>query len=144
MSEPVPASASLTSRWQTLVKMDSERATHLLELVYYSLLYAGVGMIAGSALDQLFPPLNSKIETQHLIWEIVGQTIVIVVCVFYIRKLVQLVPFFLNLSSNYELGSATEYQGEFVLGLIFISIQTSFLSKVAMLRDRLVAQFSSK
>ena len=74
--------------------------------------------------------------------EVLGQTIFLVICVFYVRKLVKAIPFLFYLPGKraYKPYLSTEFQGEIVIAIIFMTLQTNLIKKLDELSKRIVGE----
>jgi hypothetical protein len=143
------AARHFKERLASLMKMDEVRVMTLLEALQYSLLYALLGYLAGSGLDAVFPAFNEKKPIKDVVVEVIGQTLSFVLLIFFIRKIVKLVPFLfvLNWDLNgdgkvpkYRPYETTEYGGEITIALVLIASQMNLLRKIDLLSRALYAQ----
>ena len=119
---------------QKLFSMDSVRMMKLLELTQFSFLYLVVSLLTGIYLNKLFADADKKQTSSKIFAELIGQSILIVLAVFYIRKIVKIFPV-LHIG-KYQPYTTTEYEGEIMIGLIFVATQTKILDKVNILNKR--------
>lgn len=105
------------------------RALELAELVQYSVIYTVIFIIAGRLVDDLFPIPKTKDKFLILI-EIVLQTTMAVLVLFYLRLAIKMVPFILGDYDGYEPGETSEFEGEFCLGIIYIAVQFNLFNKI--------------
>lgn len=126
----------IESRFKSLTKFDFIRLYQLLEILQYSVLYAFVAGLAGLLLERIFPePDRSKSNYQILI-EVLLQCMLSALSVFYIRKIVKVVPFILEDSKYYKTHGVDEYNGEIMIAIVFVGIQKNLLTKIDILRER--------
>ena len=85
--------AHFISRVRKLFNMNSVRLNEITEIVQYVILYGIVTFYVGTWTNVIFPVFDPKKATWELMLEVLGQTIVLTIAVFYIRKLVKAVPF---------------------------------------------------
>lgn len=139
MSDIVKAE-SFSDRFSKLVRMDRVRVYRMIELAIFTVGYMVVGGLFGTMVDQMFPAFDAKISNEQLAKEILLQLIVIVISVFYLRKIVRLLPLgviFRALgASGYRSGETTETNGELIISLVFITMQPALVSKVLEARSR--------
>ena len=80
--------------------------------------------------------------------EIIFQIIALIIGAFYIRKIVKIMPFLFVI--NYDIDGdgripkyrpyqSTEFEGELMMGLVFIASQKNLLNKIDLISDRLYA-----
>ena len=143
------ASRHFKERLASLTTFDEVRLMTLLEAVQYSLLYGLLGYFVGSGLDAVFPEFNEKKPVSDVALEVMGQTLCFVVLIFYLRKIVKLVPFLfvINWDLNgdgkvpkYRPYETNEYAGEITIALVLIASQMNLLRKVDMLSRALYAR----
>jgi hypothetical protein len=74
--------------------------------------------------------------------EVLGETIFLAVCVFYIRKFVKAVPFLFYIPGKhtYHPYLSSEFNGEIVVSVIFITLQTNLIKKLEELSKRIVGE----
>ncbi len=122
----------MKGRWRTLVAFDDVRLMQVLELVQYSFLYFFVAFVAGSFLDNIFPDYNEKTEWWKVLFEVLGQGILLIIMAFYIRKIVKLVPFaFVLKGSSFKPYMTSEYHGDMMIGaIVFVAVQINLLRKI--------------
>ena len=152
MKETLPISPDVNSytyfmdRLQKLFNLNEVRIMELLEVVQYGALYLITTFIAGVSLDYLFPKYDAKKDTKRILAEVFLQSILLIISAFYVRKIVKLCPFMgvVNIDLNgdgripkYRPYESTEYMGEMMMSVIFISVQMNLLRKVNELSTRL-------
>jgi len=125
-------------RLHTLLQFDDVRIQEILESIQYCLGYLILGFILGSFIDSIFPDFDKKKETHNLMIEILLQAVLIVISVFYVRKIVKLMP---SLFSHHKSGQfrpyeTNEYSGEITISIILIGSQINFIRKIDLLSHR--------
>jgi hypothetical protein len=122
----------MRGRWRTLTSFDDVRIMQILELIQYSFLYFFVAFATGSVLDNLFPDYDEKTPWWRVLFEVLGQGMLLIVAAFYIRKLVKLVPFaFVLKGSNFKPYQTSEYHGDMMIGaIVFVAVQVNLLRKI--------------
>ncbi len=135
-------------RWNSLIRFDEIRLNEILESLQYGLGYLIVAFMTGIGLDYIFPQADENKETWKIYFEVLGQALALIIVAFYLRKLVKIVPFFLYYSGSgrptFRAHESSEYQGEFMMSVIFISVQDNLLKKVNILSDRLYNMITNK
>ena len=98
---------------------------HILETVQYGLLYMIAAFIGGVTLDFIFPPFSKSIELTKLIYEIMGQCTLLVLIVYVIRYGIKHIPILFPVASGsgYTPYKTNEFDGEMMMGLVFLSSQ---------------------
>jgi hypothetical protein len=96
----------------------------------------------GTWANAAFPAFDKTKSTVELMLEVLGQTIFLAICVFYIRKLVKTVPFLFYIPGKraYNPYLSTEFHGEIVVSVIFITLQTNLVKKLEELSKRIVGE----
>jgi hypothetical protein len=152
VSPDIGASKYFQERWSALTNLNEIRLTQIFEVIQYGLLYLGASFAVAVSIDYLFPKYEAEKSTRRLIGEIVLQVIVLLVAVFYMRKLVKLVPmlFIVNFDFDgdgriptYRSYESTEYMGDLVMYLVFIAVQRNLLFKITEISDRLQTAMSN-
>jgi len=131
----------VTLQFKKLVAIDKIRMHKLLFLVQYAVLYVLVGLLAGSLVDYCFPEYNPEKKNSEMIKEIVLQTSVIAVALFYARKIVLLCPYLFNFDNSFSHSHAQKMQGfhgTIVLAITFVATQTSYLKKIQHVSKNMV------
>jgi hypothetical protein len=134
--------AHFISRVRKLFNMNSVRLNEITEIVQYVILYGIVTFYIGTWTNVIFPVFDPKKATWELMLEVLGQTIVLTIAVFYIRKLVKAVPFLFYIPGRhaYRPYLSTEFHGEIVISIIFITLQTNLIKKLEELSKRIVGE----
>lgn len=120
-------------QFKKLVALDKIRMHKLMFLVQYAILYVLVGLGAGSLVDNIFPEYNPDKKNSEIIKEIVFQTAVNAVALFYARKVVMLCPYLFNFDNSFSHSHAQQmrgFHGTIMLTIAFIATQTSYLKKI--------------
>ena len=130
------------ARIRGLLRFDGTRATHLAEDLQYSMVYALPCLLLGSLIDAAVHPLypEEELNSWWLFWRAVGvlmmQTLLMVFCVFYIRKAAALVPTLVDLTGGRyvpHLNSA-EFLGGLTMAVFFVGAQTSMQEQTRRVR----------
>ena len=129
----------LDERIEKLVRFDTVRINELLELVQYTTLYGISSFFSGLGINALFPEYDKNRPTGRLILEVFGELCAVVIAIYYIRKLIKLVPFLLlfGANKNYVPYQTTEYDGEFTISLVFVAMQFRLIKKIGLLGERM-------
>lgn len=128
--------AHIQDRWESLITFDAIRIQNLLETLQYGLLYLIAGFLAGSFLDTLFPLAEEKKDTIEILGEVIAQSMLLIITIYYVRKLVKVVPFMFQFTKSYRPYGATEYSGEVMIAIVLIGSQFSLLKKIDILSRR--------
>ncbi len=136
----------IQERIRSLFLFNEVRIMELLETIQFGIGYLVVGFIAGTVLDYTFPSYKEDIETKTLFFEVLLQGILLAISVFYVRKIVKIMPFFFVLNADingdgkvdkYHPYMATEYSGEVMIALVVIGAQFNLIKKIDLLSRRL-------
>lgn len=136
----------IQERIRSLFLFNEVRVMELLETIQFGLGYLFVGFLAGTILDYSFPAYKENIETKQLFFEVLLQGILLAVAVFYVRKIVKIMPFMFVLNTDingdgkvekYHPYQATEYSGEVMIALVVIGAQFNLIKKIDLLSRRL-------
>lgn len=134
---PAPnAIEHIQDRLDSLVSLDSIRIQNILEILQYGLLYLVAGFLSGAFLDTCFPLADEKKDTTEIFGEVVGQSMLLILVIYYVRKLVKIVPFMFQFTKSYRPYGATEYSGEIMIAIVLIGSQFSLLKKIDILSRR--------
>ncbi len=111
----------------------------MLESVQYGVLYLFFAFLGGVGLDYIFPPFTEKIKTGELFREIMGQSLLLILTVFGIRYIVKGVPVVFPYPSgrNYVPYQTAEFNGEMMMGFVFLGSQLNLIRKIDLLASRL-------
>ena len=124
MEVPNDAKKYMKHHFDKLTVMDGTRLHQLLQTAQYSALYAILGGIAGTIVEHLMPEYDPESTPSQMIWEVIGQAVLIGVFIFYVRKLVKVFPYLFNNDPDYipyqKEYAVAEYHGDIVLFIAFI------------------------
>ena len=108
----------------------------LLESIQYGLGYFFVGFILGVLTDMLFPIYDPNKDELTVFTEITLQCILLIVVVFYCRKIVKLMPFLFAFTPKYRVHESDEYHGEIMIAVILIGVQINLIKKLDLLSKK--------
>lgn len=111
-----------------------------LESLQYGVLYLVAAFIGGVSLDFLFPHYDSEKSTEEVIREVVLQSLLLVLLVILIRYCVKKVPILFRYSSNYIPYRVPEFNGEMMMGFVFLGCQINLIQKIDLLATKLYNQ----
>lgn len=124
-----------------LTRFDQVRLMNISGSVMYGFLYIILFLIIGIFLHYIFPPVNNNISLLSLFGWILLQSFVIIICVFYSRKLIEAIPgpitFFPEYLKKLQgdgliLHGIDEYKGDMAASVVFIGTQYLLLEKIAL------------
>ncbi len=136
----------IQERIRSLFLFNEVRVMELLETVQFGIGYLVVGFLAGTVLDYSFPHYKEEIGTQELFFEVLLQGVLLAITVFYVRKIVKIMPFLFVLHSDlngdgridkYHPYLATEYSGEVMIAVVMLGAQFNLIKKLDLLSRRL-------
>lgn len=114
---------------ESLLRFDKIRLYKLAELSQYSILACFLAMFVGSKINKYLIPDYSETESVaekvvYLMWNL----ILIMVSLYYIRKIVFLVPYLFSFDSDYTVSRGGESLLGFSVGfaIVFGATQTNF------------------
>ena len=140
------AAEHFETQFKHLFDHDEARIMELLESIQYGLGYLFIGFLAGALADSMFPKYDETKDTFAVFVETVLHSMLLIVVVFYVRKIVKIMPFLfvINMDTNgdgkiakYHPYKATEYSGELMIALILVGSQLNLIKKVDLLSRRL-------
>lgn len=122
---------------ESLFATDKVRFMELLESIQYGFGYLIVGFFAGTVLDYSFPSFNEDTPALTVFLEVLLQSLLLIILVFYVRLLVKSMPslfdFHLGKQVRYVPYSASEYGGELMISLAVIGAQFHLIKKLDFL-----------
>ena len=140
------AAEHFETQFKHLFDHDEARIMELLESIQYGLGYLFIGFLAGALADSIFPKYDEAKDTFPVFVETVLHSMLLIIVVFYVRKIVKIMPFLfvINMDTNgdgkiakYHPYQATEYSGELMIALILVGSQLNLIKKVDLLSRRL-------
>lgn len=124
----------------------SSRALDIAESLQYGFLYMGAAFVGGVGLDFMFPRYSEETPTRTIILEVIAQCLSLVVLVYFIRSVIGRVPFLFHVpkGSSFTPYMTHEYEGEMMMGLIFLGVQLNLVYKLDKLARELYMYFFNK
>lgn len=115
------------------------RLYHILESLQYGILYLIAAFIGGVGLDFSFPHADKEKNTGVIFREVTFQCLLLILVVIFVRYCVKSVPILFPISpgSSYVPYQTPEFNGEMMMGLVFLSSQLNLLQKIDTLAHRL-------
>jgi len=124
------------------MRLDKVRFINIVGSIQYGILYSIIFFLVGIGIHLLFPPLLKGQSLLSLFYWIILQTIVLIIAIFYCRKLAEAIPGILSFFPNYfnfpELESkglipygVNEYRGDMASNIVLLGTQYRLLEKVA-------------
>ncbi len=136
----------IQERVRSLFLFNEVRVMELLETIQFGLGYLVVGFLAGTVLDYSFPHYKEDISTKELFFEVLLQGILLAIAVYYVRKIVKIMPFMFVLHADingdghvdkYHPYQASEYSGEVMIAVVLLGAQFNLIKKLDLLSRRL-------
>ena len=115
------------------------RMYHILESIQYGVLYMVAAFIGGVGLDFSFPHYDPKKPVAEIRREVMYQCIALVVTVLVVRSLVKSIPFLFPVPKglNFVPYKTAEFNGEMMMGFVFLGCQLNLIQKLDFLAGRL-------
>ena len=130
-------------RISSFYDINKYRRYRILEIIQYTILYVLITLAIAPRLDSLFPEFDEKKSYNRILIETVLQLVAVSVTIFYVRKIVKIIPpIGLLLDKAYNVGTTPDYNGGIVMGLVLVHSQKHLTSKISFLvhnLDRYVA-----
>lgn len=115
------------------------RMYHILESIQYGFLYMIAAFIGGVGLDFSFPHYDPKKPVAEIRREVIYQCIALVIVVLVVRSVVKSVPFLFPVPKglNFVPYKTAEFNGEMMMGFVFLGCQLNLIQKLDFLAGRL-------
>lgn len=147
----LPEHRDIEERIASLFAVDCVRMSRILETAQYGLIFAIIAFFVGLGIDWLFRPLYpkptdrvagckepvySKLKMAQALGLICLQVMIAAVSIIYVRKLGEIVPFFLNLCPEKYVPhwKVHEVEGELAIALVFVGVQTTLIEVLGAMR----------
>ena len=123
----------------------SVRIYHILESIQYGLLYMIAAFIGGVSLDFTFPHFTEDIDTYELVRQTAFQCLLLVLVVYLTRYIIKKIPilFPIKAGSSFVPYTTPEFNGEMMMGLIFLGSQLNLIQKIDLISKRLYSYYYS-
>lgn len=121
-------------RYKRLTNFDKIRRLKLIEIIQYTILYTIVTLPLSAILEEIFPEPDETKNKWIILLEVLLQTMMIAILVFYIQKFVKLIPFIYMGDKEYKEHKIFEYQGDITISIIFVGTQKNLFEKIHILR----------
>jgi len=127
-----------TDNVERLLRFDTVRISKLLEMIQDGIIIFILAFYLGSAIDRLCGVADEKMSNTELWGYIILQLVINIVAIYYVRKIAEVIPFMLSLTSSYISNKKGEVDAAsgFVSSIIFVSIQKNFGAKLGLLKSR--------
>lgn len=110
----------------------SDRIYDILESIQYGSLYMIAAFIGGVGLDILFPVFDNKKPINTVILETIAQCLSLIVLVYILRVIIGNIPFIFPIhhNSGFTPYMTYEYEGEMMMGFVFLGVQLNLIRKI--------------
>ena len=115
------------------------RFYHILESIQYGILYLLAAFAGGVSLDFTFPHFDDSKPTGVIFYESSLQCILLVLVVYLVRFIVKCVPILFPIvkGTGYIPYQTAEFNGEMMMGFVFLGSQLNLIRKIDELASRL-------
>ncbi len=114
----------------------------LMESFQYGMLYIFFAFAAGVGLDYLFPVYDEKKPISDVSREVIAQALLLIATVYFVRYIVKSVPIvFPYPRGSYIPYKTAEFNGEMMMGFVFLSSQLNMLNKIDLLSKQIYKLF---
>jgi hypothetical protein len=100
--------------------------------------------LGGVGLDFAFPHYDPKKSTEEVTKEVLLQCILLVLVVYFVRYCVKKVPLLFPIGGNYVPYKTPEFNGEMMMGFVFLGSQLNLIQKIDLLSTKLYNYFFEK
>ena len=114
-----------------LISVDKKRIKELTEIIQYSVIYIIICLIFGIILNKFSPDPDENEKSYIIFIDLIIQSILISLCVYYIRKICHLIPPFFNIKRHTH-----AFNGNIMIAIIFFTTQTKIPHKIDILYKR--------
>ena len=128
------------TKFNSLITIDKIRLLKLTEITQYAILYALFSIVVSISIEYIFDkifPYKEQENIGKITFEVITQCIVLSLAVYYLRKVVQLIPFIFYYDNDYKSYKTMEYQGTITMAFIFFGTQTNLIEKIELLKKKI-------
>lgn len=111
-----------------------------LESIQYGAMYMFAAFLGGVGLDYLFPVYDPKKKLNVVVREVLAQCLFLILLVIFIRTYIKQVPILFPLKGaprNYIPYKTSEFNGEMMMGFVFLGCQLNLINKIDLISDKL-------
>ncbi len=123
----------MVKKFRYFTRVDSKLVNKISEILFYSILYVLFSIYVGILINSMFPTFDDKKNDLAILIEVLLQSSVTAVSVFYIRRFVNLIPFPILFGDKVEPNEAINFTGEVMFSVVFVSTQVKIIEKIAYL-----------
>lgn len=126
------------NRLKKLTTFDKIRLYKLLEISQYIILYLLISIPVSVLLEEIFPDVDESKPIWKIMIEIIAQMVIMGILIFYLMKIVKLVPFIFMSDKSYIEHKIFEYEGTITISLVMLGTQKNLVSKIHIIRKRIM------
>lgn len=126
------------NRWKKLTTINKIRLYKLLEISQYIILYLLISIPVSVLIEEIFPDVDESKPIWKIMIEIIAQMVIMGILIFYLMKIVKLVPFIFMSDKSYIEHKIFEYEGTITISLVMLGTQKNLVSKIHIIRKRIM------
>ena len=123
----------MIKKFRYFARFDSKIINRVSEILFYSILYVLFSIYVGILINSMFPDFDDQKNDLAILIEVLLQSSVTAVSVFYIRRFVNMVPFPILFGDKVIQNEAVNFTGEVMFSVVFVSTQVKIIEKIAYL-----------
>ena len=123
----------MVKKFRYFTRLDSKLVNKITEILFYSILYVLFSIYVGILINSMFPAFDDKKNDLAILLEVLLQSSVTAIAVFYIRRFVNLIPFPILFGDKTAPTEAVTFTGEVMFSVVFVSTQVKIIEKIAYL-----------
>ena len=126
----------IKDRVNKLTNIDKIRLIKFYEMIQYTILYSIFGFVTALLFEYIIPRFNKSSSLSRNLLEIIIQLCLCTIAIFYIRKLVKIIPLFIKYPKEYICYNTEEYlTGNLALSFMFLKLQPNLTNKLNHIGD---------
>ena len=123
-------------RMKQLINHDNIRFIRFFEMVQYTTIYSVFGFIIALLFEVTMPSFKPDQNIVLMIVEIIIQLCMCTIGMFYIKKIVKVIPLLLKYPKNYRAYKTNEYTtGGIAMTLMYLKLQPTLFKKLNYLTE---------
>lgn len=120
---------SLSTSLESILRYDKSRLNTIGRLFQNIIIYVVLVFLFGTLIEDIFPVLNESRPLYLIIFEIVGQLLLISFIIFYLQKVIDYIPYIGG--DNYDSDDISlRYCEQLIIFVIIISTQKNLITKI--------------
>ena len=104
----------------------------------YIILYLLISIPVSVLIEEIFPDVDESKPIWKIMIEIIAQMVIMGILIFYLMKIVKLVPFIFMSDKSYIEHKIFEYEGTITISLVMLGTQKNLVSKIHIIRKRIM------